>query len=86
MILIVTRPATIIKSDCLGENRIASAPNRAKSYRDAAVAISSIPQQAVANGIGHSEFRRDQFTTFFSCVVRKPSGRSCVSMLYLCEF
>ena len=41
---------------------MASAPNRAMSYRLAPVAISSIPQHAVANGIGHSENRRDQFT------------------------
>jgi hypothetical protein len=30
------------------------------------VAINSIPQQAVANGIGQSELRRAQLTTFFN--------------------
>src|SRR5579863_5238429 len=39
-----------------------------------------MPQQAVANGSGHSELRRAQFTTFFSCVVRTLSGRVCVSI------
>src|SRR3954451_23910586 len=82
-ILMVTRPATIIRSDCRGLNRIASAPKRARSYRDDAVAISSIPQQAVANGIGQSELRRDQLTTFFNCVVRMLSGRSWVSIATL---
>ena len=52
-IFIVTRPATIITSHCRGLNRIASDPNRAMSYRLLAVAISSMPQHAVANGIGH---------------------------------
>src|SRR5580704_10446865 len=70
----------MIKSLCRGLNRIASAPNRARSYRLDAVAISSIPQQAVANGIGHSELLRAQFTTFLRFVVRKLSGSVCVSM------
>ncbi len=41
---------------------------------DEAVAISSMPQQAVAKGIGHSELRRAQLTTFLSWVVRTLSG------------
>ena len=49
---------------CRGLKRIASAPNRARSYRLDAVAISSIPQHAVANGIGHTLDRRAQLTTF----------------------
>src|SRR5438477_8825712 len=44
-----------------GENRITSAPNRAMSNRDAAVAINSIAQQARPIGIGQSEFFRTQF-------------------------
>src|SRR3954469_9940852 len=40
-----------------------------------------MPQQAVAKGIGHSELRRLQFTTFFNCVVRKLSGSSWVSIM-----
>jgi hypothetical protein len=38
-----------------------SAPKRAMSNRDAAVAINSIAQQASPIGIGHSEFFRTQF-------------------------
>ena len=38
IILVVTRPATIIKSACRGLKRIASAPNRARSKREEAVA------------------------------------------------
>jgi hypothetical protein len=33
------------------------------SYFELADAIISIAQHAVPNGIGHSEFRRDQLTT-----------------------
>src|SRR5438046_6691954 len=47
-------------SHCRGEKRITSAPNRAMSNRDAAVAISSIAQQARPIGIGQSEFLRTQ--------------------------
>ena len=36
---------------------------------------------AVANGIGQSELRRAQLTTFLSCVVRRLSGRSWVSIV-----
>src|SRR5665213_411563 len=72
----VTRPATIIRSACRGLNRIASAPNRARSKREEAVAMSSMPQHAVANGIGHKELRRAQLTTFFSWVVRTLLGRA----------
>jgi hypothetical protein len=55
-------PATIITSHCRGEKRITSAPNRAMSKRDAAVAINSIAQQASPIGIGHSEFFRTQLS------------------------
>ena len=58
IIFIATRPATIIRSHCRGLNRITSAPNRAMSNRLAPTAISSIPQQAVANGIGHKLYLR----------------------------
>src|SRR5580765_3966623 len=73
--LIVTRPATIIRSLCRGLKRIASAPKRARSKREEAVAINSIPQHAVAKGIGQIELRRAQFTTFLSWVVNTLSGR-----------
>src|SRR4051794_23805542 len=48
-------------SHCRGENRMTSAPNREMSKREAAVAISSIAQQASPIGIGHNEFFRTQF-------------------------
>jgi len=51
-----------------------SAPKRAKSCRDAAVAISSIPQQAVANGIGHRLFERAQLAAASSRVKNTFSG------------
>ena len=73
-IFITTRPATINRSHCRGLNRITSAPNRAMSCRDAAVAISSIPQQAVANGIGHKLFERAQLAAASSCVRNTFSG------------
>jgi hypothetical protein len=47
-------------SDCLGENRITSAPNRAISNRAHALAIISIAQQARPIGIGQREFFRIQ--------------------------
>jgi hypothetical protein len=67
-IFIATRPATINKSHCRGLKRITSAPNRAMSCRDAAVAISSMPQHAVANGIGHRLFERAQLAAASSRV------------------
>ena len=63
IIFIATRPATIIRSHCRGLNRMTSAPNRAMSNRLAPTAISSIPQQAVAKGIGQRLYLRHQFTT-----------------------
>jgi hypothetical protein len=56
-----------------------SAPKRARSYRLAAVDINSIPQQAVAKGIGQSELRRAQLTTLRSCVATNVSAGSAVS-------
>jgi hypothetical protein len=47
-------------SDCLGENRMTSAPNLAISNRADAAAISSMAQQANPIGIGQSEFLRIQ--------------------------
>ena len=40
-----------------------SIPKRPMSYLVAAEAIISIAQQAVPNGMGHSELRRAQLTT-----------------------
>ncbi len=63
IIFMATRPATIIKSHWRGLNRMTSAPKRAMSNRLAPTAINSIPQHAVANGIGQRLYLRHQLTT-----------------------
>src|SRR3954454_9118075 len=63
IILMATRPATIIRSHCRGLNRITSAPNRAMSNRLAPTGLSSLPQQAGAKGIGQRLDFREQVTT-----------------------
>src|SRR3954466_3859774 len=63
-----TRPAQIKTSACRGENAWRSIPNRARSYLLAAVAMNSMAQHAVPNGIGHREFDRPQFTSLSSVV------------------
>src|SRR5215469_1618639 len=68
-----TRPAMIIRSDCRGEPRNTSAPNRAMSYREALIDIISMAQQASPNDIGQMEFFRAQFTALSSVVKRMPS-------------
>ena len=45
-----------------GEKAWRSMPKRAKSNRLAAVAMNSIAQHAVPNGIGQSELARDELT------------------------
>src|SRR5579863_2145386 len=74
-----TRPAQISTSAWRGEKLIRSIPNRARSNRLAAVAMNSIAQHAVPNGIGHSEFARPQFTRKSSFVATQLSW---VSGLY----
>src|SRR6266480_5239693 len=74
-----TRPAQIRTSACRGEKLIRSIPNRARSKRLAAVAMNSIAQHAVPNGIGHNEFARLQLTRKSSRVATQPS---CVSGTY----
>src|SRR5215831_6479766 len=72
-----TRPAQMSRSACRGEKLMRSMPKRARSKRLAAVAMNSIAQQAVPNGIGQSEFARDQLTAKSSLVVTQfswPSG------------
>jgi hypothetical protein len=69
-IFLVTVPATIIKSDCRGEDRKTPAPNRSMSYRDETVAIISIAQQASPNVMGHSDDLRAQQTNASRFVVR----------------
>src|SRR6267143_2196577 len=57
-----SRPAQISTSAWRGEKLMRSMPNRARSNRLAAVAMNSMAQQAVPNGMGHSELARPQFT------------------------
>src|SRR5512141_840514 len=71
-----TRPAQMRTSACLGEKLIRSMPNRARSKRLAAVAMNSIAQQAVPNGIGQSEFARLQLTRKSRRVATQPSWDS----------
>src|SRR5919109_16566 len=64
-----SRPAQINTSACRGEKLCRSIPNRAMSNRLAAVAMYSMAQQAVPNGIGQSEFDRAQLVRKSSRVV-----------------
>ena len=57
----VTVPDTIIRSACRGEALKTSDPKRAMSYREVAVAIISIAQQASPNIAGQSDELRAQF-------------------------
>src|SRR5690349_22109933 len=57
-----TRPAQMRTSAWRGEKLIRSIPKRARSKSLAAVAMNSMAQHAVPNGIGHKEFARAQFT------------------------
>src|SRR3954469_12837815 len=68
-----TRPAQISTSALRGEKLMRSIPNRARSKSLAAVAMNSIAQQAVPNGIGHNEFARAQFTRKSRRVATHPS-------------
>src|SRR6266550_7227257 len=68
-----TRPAQISTSACRGEKLMRSMPKRARSYLLAADAMNSMAQHAVPNGIGHSEFARDQLTRKSSRVATQPS-------------
>src|SRR6476659_1407767 len=64
-----SRPAQISTSAWRGEKLIRSIPNRARSNRLAAVAMNSMAQQAVPNGIGQSELLRAQLVRKSSRVV-----------------
>src|SRR5678815_3777155 len=68
-----SRPAQIRTSACRGEKLIRSMPKRARSKSLAAVAMNSMAQQAVPNGIGHKEFARAQLTRKSSRVATQPS-------------
>src|SRR5215208_6769007 len=63
------RPAQISTSAWRGEKLWRSIPNRAMSNRLAAVAMYSMAQQAVPNGIGQSELLRAQLVRESSVVV-----------------
>jgi hypothetical protein len=80
-ILLETRPAMIIRSDCRGEPRMTSAPKREMSKRDPIIDIISMAQQASPNDIGQIEFFRPQLTAFPSVVVIMPSEPSTTSSL-----
>src|SRR5919112_3163117 len=64
-----TRPAQINTSAWRGEKLWRSMPKRARSKRGAAVAMYSMAQQAVPNGIGQSELARAQLVRKSSRVV-----------------
>src|ERR1044071_7211573 len=66
-----SRPAQISTSACRGEKLIRSIPKRTRSNRPAAVAMNSMAQQAVPNGIGQREFDRAQLVRKSSVVVTK---------------
>jgi hypothetical protein len=51
-------PATIITSHCLGDGLNTSAPKRARSNREAPVAIISMAQHASPKVMGQSELAR----------------------------
>src|SRR3954470_3351028 len=72
-ILLETRPAMNIRSDCRGEPRKTSAPKRAMSKREALIDIISMAQQASPKVMGQMEFLRAQFTAEFSVVNTIPS-------------
>jgi hypothetical protein len=72
---LVTVPATIIRSDCRGDARKTSAPNRAMSKREADAAIISIAQQARPKPIGQIDDSRAQLRTRSILVVMKLSSK-----------
>src|SRR5262249_13524157 len=63
-----------MRSDCRGEARNTSAPNRAMSYRDADAAIISIAQQARPKPMGQIDDSRAQLSTRSMLVVMKLSS------------
>src|ERR1051325_2999582 len=79
-----TRPAQISRAARRGENACRSMPKRARSYLLAAVAMNSIAQHAVPNGIGHREFERPQLMKASSFVVIHGS-LPVTSVLRACE-
>src|SRR5262245_32118002 len=74
-------PTTTSMSACRGEKRGNSEPNRAMSYLGPAVAMNSIPQQAVTKGYWNSENLRAQLVAAASLVVWKGSNPMATSSL-----
>src|ERR1044072_716629 len=74
------RPATIIRSDCRGEPRKTSGPNRAMSYRPQLIAIISIAQHARPNVTGQMADRRAHCTIFSAVVVRTGISSSAMTV------
>ena len=79
-ILLETRPAIIIKSDCRGDPLKTSAPKRAMSNREADIDIISIAQQASPKVIGQIEFFRAQLTAESSVVMMIPSEAAAAAL------
>src|SRR5262245_26641213 len=67
-----------MRSACRGDGRKTSPPNRAMSYRDAAVAIISMAQQASPNCSGQIEFLRPQL--YRSCIEVTQTPCLCSSV------
>src|SRR3954451_17796682 len=67
-ILFETRPDTISRSAWRGEERNASMPKRAMSYREETIDIISIAQHASPKVSGHIDFVCAQATAFASVV------------------
>src|SRR5512146_3191557 len=67
----VTVPAMIIRSACLGDGRMTSAPNRARSKRAVIEVANSTKQHAVPNVIGQMADLRAQLKTRSTVVIRK---------------
>src|SRR6185437_7118471 len=64
-----TVPATIMRSDCLGDARKTPAPKRSRSYREETLAIISMAQQANPKVMGHNADFLAQLTTASRFVV-----------------
>src|SRR5208283_4512571 len=79
-ILLDTRPAMIIRSDCRGDPRNTSAPKRAMSKRDALIDIISMAQHARPNDMGQMEFLRAQFTAMSKVVNTRPSEAAAAAL------
>src|SRR5881397_143087 len=71
-----TRPETISRSDCRGDARKSSEPNREMSCRGPTAPIISMAQQARPNSAGQIALDRPQLITLSRVVVRTLSPRA----------